>query len=430
MKLIHYQKLLLSVFSKIKEGQLVIQLPEGVHHFFGSESSEQTQPIHLIVHDNEFFKRVVIQEDIGLGESYIAQQWNCNDLAGFLKLLVRNHRYLSGNSSKFVVSLLKKILIGWDRLGHIARSNTRQNSRRNIHEHYDLGNSFYAQFLDPSMTYSSGIFTDFSDDLESAQFEKYDRLCRKLALKPGLHLLEIGSGWGGMALHAATHYGVRVTTVTISEEQYDYVKNLIKLRGLEERIEVRFQDYRDIEGKFDRIVSIEMLEAVGHEHLNHYFKTCSRLLEPSGIFAFQVILSPDSRYRDYRNRVDFIRKHIFPGGHLPSFKSIHESVNRNSDWDLLHMETFGTHYAETLRRWDQQFTRSTAKRHRLGFDETFDRKWEFYFAYCEAGFDTRHIQVAQFVYAAPNNLEYNYEKSVESAEQSIRAYDDRRRHSQ
>lgn len=408
MKTNYYQKLFLHLLTKIREGHLVVKLPDGSHRFFGTKS-DRTTPIHLEIHDSEFFKRLILQEDIGLGESYILKEWNCSDVTGLLKLLIRNQRYFSSNKSDIPARVVRTFLLGWERLMHLARNNNRKNSRKNIHAHYDLGNDFYKLFLDPTMTYSAGFFFDKEQDLESAQFEKYDRLCRKLALKPHHHLLEIGSGWGGLAVHAATHFGVKVTTVTISEEQYAYAKNLIAEKGLEDRIDIRFQDYRDIHGTFDRIVSIEMLEAVGHEHLNRYFKTCQRLLAPDGIFAFQVILSPDSRYLKYRNRVDYIRKHIFPGGHLPSVESIHKAVNKCSEWDLLHMETFGTHYAETLRRWDANFAKSTEQRRSLGFDEAFDRKWEFYFRYCEAGFDTRHIQVAQFVYAAPNNPYYEFD---------------------
>ena len=408
MKMNYYQKLFLHLLTKIREGHLVVQLPDGTHRFFGTKQ-DGTTPIHLEIRDIEFFKRVILQEDIGLGESYILEQWNCSDLTGFLKLLLANQRYFSNRKSAIPARIMRKILLSWDHLAHLTRSNNRKNSRKNIHAHYDLGNDFYKLFLDPTMTYSAGFFSEKDQDLESAQFEKYDRLCRKLALEPHHHVLEIGSGWGGWAIHAATYYGVKVTTVTISEEQHAYARNLVAERGLEDRIDIRFQDYRDIHGTFDRIVSIEMLEAVGHEHLNHYFKTCQRLLAPDGIFAFQVILSPDSRYLNYRNRVDYIRKHIFPGGHLPSVQSIHQAVNKCSDWDLLHMESFGTHYAETLRRWDANFKETTQQRRALGFDQTFDRKWEFYFRYCEAGFDMRHIQVAQFVYAAPNNLHYNFE---------------------
>ena len=226
---------------------------------------------------------------------------------------------------------------------------------------------------------------------------------------PAHHLLEIGSGWGGFAMHAASRYGCKVTTVTISERQFAYAQEQIRNAGLQDRIDLRLQDYRDIKGQFDRIASIEMLEAVGHEHLRTFFSQCKQLLKPHGIVALQAILSPDSWYHDYRNSVDFIRKHIFPGGHLPSIESIHRTVRSLSDWDLQHLETFGTHYAHTLRHWRQQFHATRHSREKLGFDETFERKWDFYFAYCEAGFEARHIQVAQFVYASPNTADYQFE---------------------
>ena len=410
------QSLLLQTLRRMQIGQLSLQLPDGSHFRIGSPDSQPL--IQVTVHDSEFFKRVVLQTDIGLGESYIAGQWDTDNLSGFLKLLILNEPYFQNPASQPLLSLARKLALAADQLLHRFRSNTRSQSRRNIHAHYDLGNAFYQLFLDSSMTYSSAYFTDPEQSLQHAQEEKYDRLCRKLNLKSEHHLLEIGSGWGGFALHAARHYGCQVTTLTLSERQHAYVLEQIREHGLEAQIEIRLQDYRDIRGQFDRIASIEMLEAVGHEHLNHYFKQCARLLRPHGILGLQVILSPDSRYERYRRHVDYIRKHIFPGGHLPSIDSLHKAVRRSSDWDLQHLETFGTHYAATLRQWREQFNATEQSRRQLGFDDAFDRKWNFYFAYCEAGFDTRHIQVAQLVYASPNTLDYAYENSLHSNDDS------------
>ena len=410
------QSLLMQTLRRMQIGQLSLQLPDGSHHRIGSPDSQPL--VQVTVHDPEFFKRVVLQTDIGLGESFIAGQWDTDNLSAFLKLLILNEPFFANPTSQPLLSLARKLALGADQLMHRFRSNTRSQSRRNIHAHYDLGNAFYQLFLDPGMTYSSAYFTDPDQSLQDAQEEKYDRLCRKLNLKPEHHLLEIGSGWGGFAMHAARRYGCRVTTLTLSERQHAHVLEQIREQGLEGQIEIRLQDYRDIRGQFDRIASIEMLEAVGHEHLHHYFKQCTRLLRPHGILALQVILSPDSRYQHYRKGVDYIRKHIFPGGHLPSIDSLHKAVRRNSDWDLQHLETFGTHYATTLRQWREQFNATVQTRRQLGFDDAFDRKWNFYFAYCEAGFDTRHIQVAQLVYASPNTLDYAYENSLHSNDAS------------
>lgn len=412
MKSSFYQQLFLKTLRNIRKGRLVIKLPDQSYHFFGE--GNQSECVEWTIHDSNCFRRIILAEDIGLGESYIEGMWEVNDLTAFLRLFIENRDHLRSSKLLPLAKIGKNILLLTERLKHAVNSNSKKQSIRNIHAHYDLGNDFYQTFLDGGMAYSSAFFSDPKQNLEDAQFEKNDRLCRKLSLKPQHHLLEIGSGWGGFSIHAAKLYGCRVTTVTISEEQFAFAKQRIADEGLEDRIEIRFQDYRDIKGKFDRIASVEMLEAVGHEHLHSYFKQCSNLLKPEGIIGIQVILSPDSRYRYYRGRVDYIRKHIFPGGHLPSISSIQEQVGKHSDWDLQHFESFGKHYAETLRRWDETFMRASEQRQQLGFDEAFERKWHFYFCYCEAGFDSRHIQVGQFIFASPNNSDLDTENSLEA----------------
>jgi cyclopropane-fatty-acyl-phospholipid synthase len=409
MKPDFYQKLIIQTMSKIQVGCLILELPDGSQHFCGRPG--KYDPVVWKVHNTACFKAIVLGQDIGLGESYIEGLWEVNDLTALLRLFIENRSALQSSRYPLISTMARTLLLGWERIQHMLRSNTRKQSERNIHAHYDLGNPFYETFLDKGMAYSSAYFSGKNEPLEDAQFEKNDRLCRKLALAKHHHLLEIGSGWGGMALHAAQHYGCRVTSVTISREQHDYACKRVKEAGLEDRVEIRFQDYRDIEGKYDRIVSVEMLEAVGHEHLETYFSQCAKLLKPDGILGLQVILSPDSRYKYYRNRVDYIRKHIFPGGHLPSITSIQAQVGRKTDWDLQHFESFGKHYAETLRRWGSRFKETRERRQELGFDDCFERKWEFYFCYCEAGFDSRHIQVGQFIYAAPNNPELAVEEA-------------------
>ena len=418
MRSITCENLLLDAFTRIRTGQLLLTLPDGSTRFFGSADTDGPS-VSIVVKDREWFRRVVLGDDIGLGESFIEGLWETDDLSGFLKLLLLNRHHLGNPAIGLVLPVFKKIAQGADWIRHLLNGNTRKGSVRNIHAHYDLGNQFYQQFLDPGMTYSSAWFSSPHDALEDAQTEKYDRLCRRLDLRPGLNVLEIGSGWGGFAIHAATRYGCNVTSLTVSQEQYAYAKERVAAAGLADQITILFKDYRDMTGRFDRIASIEMLEAVGHEHLNSYFRQCARLLTPDGIVGLQVILTPDSRDHGYRRRSDYIRKHIFPGGHVPTFKSIHEAVARHSNWDLQHMESFGTHYAETLRRWRARFLETTAQRRALGFPETFDRKWLFYFAFCEAGFECRHIQVAQLIYAAPDNAEHLYGDNCLSLESDI-----------
>jgi cyclopropane-fatty-acyl-phospholipid synthase len=412
--MIDYSNIFLRMLSRIRVGALTLTLPDGKCHRFGDRATGFDAEMRFT--DTQAIPRILLNGDIGLGETYMEGLWHSPDLTAVLRLFIDNRKHLGAGKLKNLARLAQSLVRGAEWIRHRLNSNNRKNSRRNIHAHYDLGNDFYRLFLDSTMTYSSAFFEYPEQSLEDAQSAKYDRLCRKLNLESGIHLLEIGSGWGGMAIHAAKNYGCRVTTVTISEEQFAYAKERVKKLNLDHLIEVKFCDYRDLKGQYDRIVSIEMIEAVGHEHLHSYFSQCSRLLSPGGLIAIQGILSPNSRYQFYRRRSDYIRKHIFPGGHLPSIGSVQEVVARVSDWDLLHLETFGMHYAETLRRWRRQFIATTDARRKLGFDEVFDRKWEFYFCYCEAGFDSRHIQVAQWVMGAPNNTNYAFE--LQTAAQS------------
>jgi cyclopropane-fatty-acyl-phospholipid synthase len=292
-----------------------------------------------------------------------------------------------------------------NRISYTLRKNSKTGSKRNISEHYDLSNDFFSLFLDSSMTYSSAHFSHENESLEDAQREKYDRLYRKLKLKPTDHLLEIGSGWGGFAVHAVKNYGCRVTTVTISREQYEYAKERFKREGVEDRIEIRLQDYRDVTGEFDKIVSIEMLEAVGDEYLETYFRKCHEVLKKNGILAVQVITSPDSRYKEFKSGVDFIQKHIFPGSLLPSIAALNRAVNKSGTMHLHDLKEFGLSYARTLAAWKQRFNKNVEQVKMLGFDDRFIRKWNYYLSYCEAGFATRNTNVVQMVYARPNNTE-------------------------
>jgi cyclopropane-fatty-acyl-phospholipid synthase len=270
-------------------------------------------------------------------------------------------------------------------------------------EHYDLGNEFFRTFLDESMTYSSAYFVRPGMPLAEAQSAKYDRLCRALRLRPTDHVLEIGTGWGGFAIHATRAYGCRVTTITISREQHALATERVAAAGLADRIDVQLRDYRDAHGTYDKIVSIEMLEAVGHRYFEAFFAQCERLLAPNGVLGLQVITCPDSRYDQLRTGVDWIQKHIFPGTLLPSVARLTRAVNRTGTMSLFSLEDMGLHYAETLRQWRTNFNRATGEILRLGFDRRFLRTWNYYFSYCEAAFASRNISVAQMVFTRPNN---------------------------
>ena len=328
----------------------------------------------------------------------MAGWWSSDDLPAVVRVLARNQQ------------LLSELEAGWARLArparwwlHRRRANTRVGSRRNIAAHYDLGNDFFRQFLDPSMTYSSAVFEAVDQSLEEAQTAKYERLCRRLRIDSTHHVLEIGTGWGGFAIHAARTRGCRVTTTTISQEQHAWARDRIRGEGLGDQVELLLQDYRDLGGTFDRLVSVEMIEAVGHAHLDTYFETCAARLRPDGAMALQAILHLDQDYAASTRNVDFIKKYIFPGGQLPSVGAMLGAMTRKTDMRLTTLEDLTPHYAETLRRWRDRLHESPEGLEALGLDERFLRMWEFYLAYCEGGFDERVIGVSQFVFEKPRS---------------------------
>ncbi len=296
---------------------------------------------------------------------------------------------------------LPKLLSPVRKFGHWLRRNSRLGSRRNISQHYDLSNEFFELMLDPTMTYSSGYFAEENATLKDASTEKYDRICRKLRLGPNDHVLEIGTGWGGFAIHAATKYGCRVTTTTISAAQHDYAAERFLRHRLQSQIDLRLTDYRDLRGKFDKLVSIEMIEAVGERYLPRYFAKCSQLLKPSGAMLLQAITIPDYRYDAYRRGVDFIQRHVFPGGFLPSPSAITDCLRTRTDFRLQAVEDFAPHYARTLRAWRDKLWAQLDAVRELGFDERFLRLWKYYLCYCEAGFLERQIGVSQWMLAKP-----------------------------
>jgi len=289
----------------------------------------------------------------------------------------------------------------WLRRRHKARSNSREGSRRNIHAHYDLGNEMFAVFLDHTMTYSSGFFETESSSMEDASTEKLDRICRKLDIKPHQRVLEIGTGWGSFAIHAAKKYGCHVTTTTISKEQFKLASQRIRKMGLQDKIDIQLCDYRDLKGKYDKLVSIEMIEAVGHKFLPEYFAVCSRLLEEDGQACIQAITMPDHRYDEYLKTSDFIQEFIFPGSCVPSISAIHNAIIPNSNFRLNHLEDFGLHYARTMREWLNKFMSNIDSVRQLGYGNDFIRLWEYYMCYCEAGFLERYTSVVQVVLNKP-----------------------------
>ncbi|MFW6352987.1 MAG: class I SAM-dependent methyltransferase [Verrucomicrobiota bacterium] len=397
------RRIVLGMLGRFTRDALELELPEGRVLRFGGESVE-VQPARLQIRGPGFFRRVVRDGEIGFGEGFMAGEWDSEDVTRLLRFFIRNIDQGPGRRHKgqHAWSPFYNLFAHAQRWSHWLRRNTRRNSQRNIAAHYDLSNAFYALWLDRSWTYSSAYFERPGQPLEDAQEAKYRRLAERLDLRPGQRILEIGCGWGGCAVYLARHYGVHVTGLTISREQYDFASRRVAAAGLGEQVDIRFCDYREMEGEFDAIVSIEMLEAVGHEFLEAYFRQCQRLLKRDGLLGLQVILSPDSRYEMGRKSADWIKKHIFPGGQLPSVAAINNAINRTGELTLHGLESFGHHYARTLRIWRERFNEQLDHVTALGFDTAFVRKWNFYLCYCEAAFATGHINVAQIVYAFPN----------------------------
>ena len=396
-----YARVILQALERMRLGRLDLELPDGSRQVLGQADAKISARVRIV--RESFFKRCVLFGDVGFGEAYVDGDWETDDITQVISwfiLNLENSPGLSGSRArKFAVNFL-----GWyNRLGHLLRPNSVRLSRRNIAEHYDLGNDFYKLFLDPTMTYSAAWFTAPEQSLEAAQIAKYDRLCRQLKLKPGEHVLEIGSGWGGFSRHAARHYGVRLTTVTISEEQFKYARQRFETDGLSGQVEILLMDYRGLQGQFDKIVSIEMLEAVGDAYLETYFAKCHEVLQPHGLLGVQMITCPDGRYDALRNNVDWIQKHIFPGSLLLSVHRINLALRRTGDLYLHDLKEMGLSYAETLRRWRSAFNQQLPQVRALGFDERFIRKWNYYLSYCEAAFARRNITVVQAVYTRANN---------------------------
>jgi len=391
------RRAVLARLQKLQRGRLT--LSDGAQSYrFGRTSIECPLDVAVQVLDGRFYSDMAFGGSIGAGEAYMQGYWNTNDLTGLVRLLVQNREVLDGMETG-----LARLTAPAQKLLHWLNRNTAQGSRRNIAAHYDLGNDFFKLFLDETMMYSSAIFERADMSLHEAQLARLDRICRKLDLKPTDHLLEIGTGWGGMALHAAENFGCRVTTTTISREQHALAVERIRAAGLSDRITVLLSDYRDLTGQFDKLVSIEMIEAVGYQFYDIYFGKCGAPLKPDGMMLLQAITIADQRYDQAKRSVDFIQRYIFPGSCIPSVTAISDSITRASDLRQFHLEDIGPHYATTLRKWRENLFARIAAVRALGYPESFIRMWEFYLCYCEGGFTERAIGDVHMLLVKPDS---------------------------
>jgi cyclopropane-fatty-acyl-phospholipid synthase len=389
--------LVLGQLEKIEHGRL--RLIDGeFDRSFGAVTEAGPFETTLRVRSPRFYSDVAFAGTVGAGEAYINGYWECDDLTALVRLMVVNR------------SLMNDVDSGWSRLSapllkiaHWLNRNDKDGSRRNIAAHYDLGNRFFELFLDDTMAYSCGIFRSAETTLLEASRAKFDAACSKLALRPGQHLLEIGTGWGGLAMHAAEHYGCHVTTTTISREQYELARERIARAGLADRVTLLLEDYRDLRGEYDALVSIEMVEAVGHHYLDTYFRQCSRLLKPTGAMLLQAITIRDQFYAQAIASVDFIKRFVFPGSFIPSVQALVDSAARVTDLKLFHLEDIGPDYARTLRLWRERFLARLPDVRAQGYPDSFVRLWEFYLCYCEGGFEERQLGDVQMLLTKPRS---------------------------
>lgn len=390
------QRLLFKALNRFHTGSLTLHDQSGTYVFGNPDQDGPHASVHI--HNTRTYREMLTGGALAAAECYVAGFWDSADLATVVRVFAVNLDTTS-TLNKTLGRVTKPLL----RLAHWLNRNDKTGSRKNIRAHYDLGNELFEAFLDDSMMYSSAIYPAPDSTLEEAQRHRLDRVCQKLDLKPGDHLLEIGTGWGGMAIHAAQHYGCQVTTTTISDEQHDYTRKRIDELGLADQVTLLKQDYRDLTGRYNKLVSIEMIEAVGHDYLPSYFKVLSERLTDDGAALIQCITMPDQRYREYRSSVDFIRKYIFPGGHLPSLSILMDNMKHHTDLQMVHLEDMTEHYARTLKDWHHRFVEARDQILALGYDDTFYRLWRYYFAYCEGGFTERAIGTHQVMFAKDKN---------------------------
>ena len=389
------RRVIFTLLKGLSHGSLRL-IEKGQTYTFGEPAAEAELAATVTIRHPGVYRFILFSGSRGLGEAYVAGWWQADDLTVFLRLLVRN------------LPRLERLFRSWTKLTgpfydlvKWPLRNTLQGSRQNIYAHYDLGNDFYELFLDETMTYSCGIFEQEDSTLKEASLAKYDRICRKLNLREGDHVLEIGSGWGGFAIHAASHYGCRITTTTISPAQFTLAQERIQTAGLADRTEVLLEDYRHLQGSYDKLVSIEMIEAVGFEYLDDFFRVCSERLKEDGLMCLQAITIADQVFDRYRRSLDFIRSHVFPGSCLTSVAAMTASLARATDLRLFHLEDITPHYVKTLKLWRERFWDKVDQVRALGYPESFLRLWDFYLCYCEAGFAERYTGDVQMLLAKP-----------------------------
>ena len=392
------RRLLLDRLSRLQDGQITILEQDGTRHVFGRATARSQLATTITVTDPRFFAEAAFAGTVGAGEGYIRGYWRCDDLTALIRIMVLNRAVLDDVENGFVARIADTAR----RVLHWLNRNSKAGSARNIAAHYDLGNDLYQLMLDDTMAYSCGIFETPQSTLEQASLAKFDAACRKLALTPADHLVEIGTGWGGLAIHAAERYGCRVTTTTISREQHDFAREKIAARGLSDRITLLFEDYRDLKGQFDKAVSIEMIEAVGAQYLDTYFAKCSSLLKSTGAMLLQAITIQDQYYERALKSVDYIQRFVFPGCFIPSVTAMTDSLRRVTDLKVFNLEDIGPHYAPTLAAWRERYFANLPQVRRLGYPESFDRLWEFYLCYCEGGFAERQLGDVQLLLTKPD----------------------------
>ncbi len=388
------RRMVLNMMNHLAYGRLTIRENDRTLAFGPGNGPEAV----IQVHDPAFFTRVVVDGSIGAAESYVDGQWDTNDLTAVIRIIVANQPVMEQMENR-LARLIRPLL----RLGHLRRHNSKHGAKQNILAHYDLGNDMYQTFLDPTMMYSAAIFPHDTSTLEEAAVHKLDVICRQLRLGPGDRVIEIGGGWGGFAIHAASRYGCHVTTTTISDAQYEEAQRRIHAQGLQDRITLLKTDYRELTGRYDKLVSIEMIEAVGHRYLPAFMKTCESLLKPDGIMFIQAITIKDQLYRSYLKSVDFIQRHIFPGGCLPATHHLLQVLTDHTGMGVKKLNDFGFDYAKTLNHWRQRFRSASPTLSRLGYDRRFRRLWEFYLCYCEGGFLERSISMIHLVATMPDH---------------------------
>lgn len=388
------QTLICKMLAKLQYGQLVVQ--DGKKKWtFGHGSQPRA---HVTIHSKSAYHKILFGGSIGAGEAYIEKLWDVDNLTALVRIMVLNMPLLD-KMERGLAWLTRPL----DLYKHLFNANNRMGSKRNILAHYDLGNDMYSTFLDPTMMYSSAMYPSRESGLEEAQIHKLDTICRKLDIKPADQIIEIGSGWGGFAIHAAQHYGCHVTTTTISDAQFEEAGRRIAALGLSEKITLIKKDYRELSGKFDKLVSIEMIEAVGHKFLPHFFEQCENLLKPDGKMLLQAITITDQKYTQYVRSVDFIQRYIFPGGCLPSNSRMIQLIAEKTDMVVRQIDDFGFDYARTIKDWRTRFYNAYDDLLTKGYDETFKRLWEYYLCYCEGGFLERSISVVHVVATRPGH---------------------------